>query len=263
MGCEPQPETIVREVADWTSCQAFGGSLPVRASRPSASVGGGPLSSPGVSRCSKDTTWTTRSLSRYPGLPRTRFSMGATTSAAVTSTTTSSSTSGVARRSRVRRALTPSGTLVIVGGEGGRWTGIRRQLWAVALSPFVRQRLTMKTPRENSADLERLARLIEAGQLTPIVDKTYPLHQAADAIRRLEAVHARGELVITVPEAMATSCRSTARSPPRRGSRNSLRSAQRDRGRRVQHPGGSDHGDQTVAVVAGSTATANHRRWET
>ena len=71
--------------------------------------------------------------------------------------------------SRLRRALAPSGTLVIVGGEdGGRWTGgMGRQLRAVALSPFVRQRLTMKIPKEHHADLERLAELIEAGKLTP------------------------------------------------------------------------------------------------
>ncbi len=105
--------------------------------------------------------------------------------------------------SRLRRALTPSGTLVIVGGEdGGRWTGgIDRQLRALALSPFVRQRLTMFISNEHHADLERLAQLIEAGELTPIIDKTYPLHQAPDAMRHLEAGHARGKLVITVTDA--------------------------------------------------------------
>jgi NADPH:quinone reductase-like Zn-dependent oxidoreductase len=102
--------------------------------------------------------------------------------------------------SRLRRALAPTGTLVIVGGEhGGRWTGgIGRQLRAVALSPFVRQRLAMKTPKEHYADLERLAQLIEAGKVTPVIDKTYPLHEAADAMRHLQAGHARGKLVITV-----------------------------------------------------------------
>jgi 2-desacetyl-2-hydroxyethyl bacteriochlorophyllide A dehydrogenase len=102
--------------------------------------------------------------------------------------------------SRLRRALTATGTLVIVGGEnGGRWIGgFDRQLRAVALSPFVRQRLTMKTPKEHYADLERLAELIEAGELTPIVDRTYPLHQAGDAMRHLEAGQARGKLAITV-----------------------------------------------------------------
>jgi NADPH:quinone reductase-like Zn-dependent oxidoreductase len=104
---------------------------------------------------------------------------------------------------RLRRALTARGTLVIVGGEdGGRWTGgFGRQLRAVALSPFVRQRLTMKIPKEHYADLERLAQLIEADKLTPIVDKTSPLRQAPDAMRYLEAGHARGKLVIAVTDA--------------------------------------------------------------
>jgi NADPH:quinone reductase-like Zn-dependent oxidoreductase len=104
--------------------------------------------------------------------------------------------------SRLRRALTPSGTLVIVGGEdAGNLTGMSRQLRALALSPFVRQRLTMLTPKEHHADLERLAQLIEAGELTPIIDKTYPLHQVSDAMRYLEAGHARGKLVITLADA--------------------------------------------------------------
>jgi NADPH:quinone reductase-like Zn-dependent oxidoreductase len=103
---------------------------------------------------------------------------------------------------RLRRALAPSGTLVLVGGEDGdRWTGgIGRQLRTVALSPFVPQRLTMKTPNENYADLERLAGLIEAGQLTPTIDKTYPLDQAPDAMRHLQTGRARGKIVITVAQ---------------------------------------------------------------
>jgi NADPH:quinone reductase-like Zn-dependent oxidoreductase len=110
---------------------------------------------------------------------------------------------GNAPLSRLRRALTPSGTLVLVGGEDGdRWTGgMGRQLRALALSPFVRQRLTMKTPKEHHADLERLARLIEAGRLTPIIDKTYPLNQAPDAMRHLQAGRARGKIVIAVAQA--------------------------------------------------------------
>ena len=101
---------------------------------------------------------------------------------------------------RLRRALTPTGTLVLVGGENGdRWTGgMSRQLRAVALSPFVRQRLTMKTPKEHHRDLERLARLIEAGELTPTIDRTYPLDQAPDAMRHLQAGQARGKIVIAV-----------------------------------------------------------------
>jgi NADPH:quinone reductase-like Zn-dependent oxidoreductase len=107
--------------------------------------------------------------------------------------------------SRLRRVLTSDGTLVIVGGEdGGRWTGgLGRSLRAVALSPFVRQRLTMKTPKEHHADLERLAQLIEAGALKPVIDQAYPLERAPDAMRDLEAGRARGKLVITVRRRMS------------------------------------------------------------
>jgi NADPH:quinone reductase-like Zn-dependent oxidoreductase len=101
--------------------------------------------------------------------------------------------------SRLRRALTPTGTLVIAGGEdAGRWAGMGRQLRALALSPFVRQRLTMLGSRQRLADIERLTQLIEAGQVTPVIGETYPLHQASDAMRDLVAGRARGKLVVTV-----------------------------------------------------------------
>ncbi len=105
--------------------------------------------------------------------------------------------------SRLRRALTATGTLVIVGGEnGGRFTGgIGRQLRALALSPLVSHRLTMVVARHNHADLQRLAELADAGKLTPTIDQTYPLHQAPDAMRHLEAGRARGKLVITTAHA--------------------------------------------------------------
>ncbi len=100
---------------------------------------------------------------------------------------------------RLRQALTPAGTLIIAGGEdAGRWTGMGRQLRAVALSPFVHQRLTSLLSRHRQADLEFLAQLIDAGQLTPVIGNTYPLHQAPDAMRDLRAGRARGKLVITV-----------------------------------------------------------------
>jgi NADPH:quinone reductase-like Zn-dependent oxidoreductase len=103
--------------------------------------------------------------------------------------------------SRLRRALTPGGTLVIVGGEdGGRWTGMSRQLRALARSPFTRQRLTTFVSRQRLADLETLAQLIQAGRLAPVIGKTYPLHHAPDAMRDLLAGHARGKLVITVTD---------------------------------------------------------------
>jgi NADPH:quinone reductase-like Zn-dependent oxidoreductase len=101
---------------------------------------------------------------------------------------------------RLRRALTPTGTLVIVGGEeGGKWTGgFGRSLRAPLLSPFVRQRLTMLASKERASDQERLTPLIEAGRVTPRVDRTYPLDRVADAMRHLEAGTVRGKVVITV-----------------------------------------------------------------
>lgn len=100
---------------------------------------------------------------------------------------------------RLRQALTPTGTAVIVGGEGaGSLTGLGRQVRAVLVSPFVRQRLTMLVARERASDLERLRELIEAGSVTPSLDRTYPLEQAAEAMRHLVAGDVRGKVVITV-----------------------------------------------------------------
>lgn len=101
--------------------------------------------------------------------------------------------------SRLRRALTPEGTLVIVGGEGGgKWIGMSRQLRALALSPVVGQRLTMLAPKEHYTVIERLIELIENGQVVPVVEQTYPLSETPDAMRQLVAGHARGKLVISV-----------------------------------------------------------------
>ena len=65
-------------------------------------------------------------------------------------------------------------------------------------SPFVRQKLKMFVAREHYEVLQVLNELIEAGKITPVIDRTYPLSQAADAIRYLEKGHARGKVVITV-----------------------------------------------------------------
>jgi NADPH:quinone reductase-like Zn-dependent oxidoreductase len=101
--------------------------------------------------------------------------------------------------SRLRRALTPAGTAVLVGGEkGGSLTGgMDRQLRARVLSMFVRQRLTSVMCKERAADLERLTELIESGKLTPSVDRTYPLDQVPQAMRHLVAGNARGKIAIT------------------------------------------------------------------
>ena len=100
--------------------------------------------------------------------------------------------------SRLRRALTPTGTAVITGGEdGGSFAGgLNRQLRAVILSPFLRQRLTTFIAKQRSSDLERLNVLIEAGTLTPSIDRTYPLEETPDAVRRLAAGEVRGKVAI-------------------------------------------------------------------
>jgi NADPH:quinone reductase-like Zn-dependent oxidoreductase len=105
---------------------------------------------------------------------------------------------GNSRLSRLRRALTRRGTLVIVGGEGARWTGVGRQLRALALSVLIRQRLTMFVSRHRQADLDTLRLLTEGGQVIPVVDRTYPLAEAPQAISDLHAGRARGKIVITV-----------------------------------------------------------------
>lgn len=102
--------------------------------------------------------------------------------------------------SLLRRALTPTGTLVIVGGEGGdRWLGgFHRQIFAPLRSMFSGQKLIGLMFDEKLEDLLTLKELIEAGKLKPVVGKTYPLSEAADAIRYLEQGHARGKVVISV-----------------------------------------------------------------
>ncbi|MCU0311964.1 MAG: NAD(P)-dependent alcohol dehydrogenase [Acidimicrobiales bacterium] len=107
---------------------------------------------------------------------------------------------GNTRVSRLRRILAPAGRLVIVGGEnGGRWTGgIQRQAGAMALSPFVGQTLTTFVSSENADDLRALTELVEAGQLRPAVDRTYPLREAAAALRHVSEGRVRGKVVITV-----------------------------------------------------------------
>ena len=110
-------------------------------------------------------------------------------------------TAGRRSLSHLRKALTPRGTLVIVGGDGGgRWTGgfFRGVLRGPLLSIFIGQRLRGVTSKENQQDLQTLKEMIESGKVTPIVDRTYPLIEAPDAIRYLEEGHPRGKVVITI-----------------------------------------------------------------
>ncbi|MGZ8597253.1 MAG: NAD(P)-dependent alcohol dehydrogenase [Actinomycetota bacterium] len=107
---------------------------------------------------------------------------------------------GNASLSHLRRALTPRGTLVIVGGEaGGSVTGgFGRSLRAVALSPFVSQRLTMLASKEDHAYLEPMTELIEAGQVTPSIDTTLPLERVPEALERMKSGSVRGKIAISI-----------------------------------------------------------------
>jgi NADPH:quinone reductase-like Zn-dependent oxidoreductase len=110
---------------------------------------------------------------------------------------------GNRRLSHLRRALTHTGQLVIVGGEtDGRWLGgSDRQVRAILLSMLVRQKLGTFISSENAADLAALRELIEAGKVTPVIDRTYPLHETAEAIRYVQDGHARGKVIIAIPTA--------------------------------------------------------------
>jgi NADPH:quinone reductase-like Zn-dependent oxidoreductase len=103
--------------------------------------------------------------------------------------------------SQLRRALTPKGTLVIVGGDGGgRWTGgfFRGMLRAPVVSLFVGQRLRGLASKVKQEDLLAVTQLVEAGKVRPVIDRTYALSEAPEAIRYLEEGHAGGKIVITV-----------------------------------------------------------------
>ena len=99
----------------------------------------------------------------------------------------------------VRRALTPTGTLIPNSGRGGRWLGpLGRIVKARVLSGFTRQQLKPFTSVGKRQDLLTLADLLATGQVTPVIDRTYPLDEAADALRYVAAGHTRGKVVITV-----------------------------------------------------------------
>jgi NADPH:quinone reductase-like Zn-dependent oxidoreductase len=101
---------------------------------------------------------------------------------------------------RLRRALTPKGTLVLNGGGSpghvlGPVAGIVR---AVVANAFVSQRLRPLPARQNREELLAVTGLVEAGKLTPVVDRAYPLADTAEGLRHVEQGHARGKAVVTV-----------------------------------------------------------------
>lgn len=100
---------------------------------------------------------------------------------------------------RLRRALTPHGTAVFVGGEqAGAITGMARQFRGALLSPFIGQRLVLLLARERAADYERLTHFVETGQLAPALDRCYPLERTAEAVRQFEDGTIRGKVAVTV-----------------------------------------------------------------
>lgn len=107
---------------------------------------------------------------------------------------------GNTQTAKLRKALSPKGTLVFVGGEeGGRIIGgIGRQIMAVILSPFRKQRFAMFVGSESAAALEQVTRMIEQGQITPFVGAKFSLEQAPEAMRQLANGEARGKTIITV-----------------------------------------------------------------
>lgn len=102
--------------------------------------------------------------------------------------------------SHLRRALTPRGTLVLAGAEGGsRWLGgTDRWIQALLLSPFVRHKLRPLSSMPRKEDLQFLKELIEAGKVTPVIDGTYPLSEVPAAIRYIAEGRARGKVVISI-----------------------------------------------------------------
>jgi len=109
-------------------------------------------------------------------------------------------TAGNRPLSRLRHALTQRGALVIVGGEGGgRWIGgTDRQLRALLMSPFVRQKLRPFIAMIRKDDLQILKNLIEIGKVTPVIDRTFALKDVPEAMRYLETRQTRGKIVIKV-----------------------------------------------------------------
>jgi NADPH:quinone reductase-like Zn-dependent oxidoreductase len=98
-----------------------------------------------------------------------------------------------------RRALKPAGTLILNSGTGAEGIELMvRLVKPLVLSPFVRHTLRRYLSTPNHEDLVALKELIESGKLTPVIDKTYPLHETPAALGYIEAGHARGKVVITL-----------------------------------------------------------------
>ena len=99
---------------------------------------------------------------------------------------------------RLRRALTRTGTLVILGGEGDRWIGgTQRQLWAGILTHFVPQKLGAFVVKENSGELIRMNELVVTGKVTPVLGQAFALPDGVAAVEAFEKGETKGRIVIT------------------------------------------------------------------
>jgi NADPH:quinone reductase-like Zn-dependent oxidoreductase len=96
--------------------------------------------------------------------------------------------------------MNPKGIFIGVGGATGRWMFglIVRAIALLFLSPFLTQKFVTFMAKMNSEDLAAIAELMAAGKLTPVIDRRYGLNDVPEAIRYLEAGHARGKVVITL-----------------------------------------------------------------
>ena len=105
--------------------------------------------------------------------------------------------------SGLRRALKPKGICVMIGGggpnDGGLVGPMARPINALFLSPFISQKMEMMPAKLNPKDLQLLGDWMRSGKVKPVIDRTYPMDQIAEAIRYLEKGHARGKVVITMP----------------------------------------------------------------
>ncbi len=99
----------------------------------------------------------------------------------------------------LRAVLAPKGTLVMVGGSGGSWTmGFGRTIAAMALNPFVGQKLTGFMAKDSREDLEVLARMLSAGEIVPVIDRTYAVDSTIEALEHVGTRHTSGKNVITI-----------------------------------------------------------------
>jgi NADPH:quinone reductase-like Zn-dependent oxidoreductase len=101
--------------------------------------------------------------------------------------------------SELRSVLTDSGTLVIVGGSGGRWfMGFGRTIRAMMLSPFVKQQLRAFFSKPKTADLRTLRELLDTGAVAPVIDRMYPIGSWSEAFSHVGCRRGRGKTVVTV-----------------------------------------------------------------